>query len=111
MFKFLQKSGASGEAAAAPQHILDALYAVVESRKGPAPDGARTAKPFAKGTAKIGQKVGEEAAEGVIGGLLGGRERLLQESGDLPHQHPVPWARQGGPPEAHWGARGSRPGR
>ena len=110
MFKFLQKSGASGEAAAAPQHILDALYAVVESRKGAAPDGSRTAKLFAKGTAKIGQKVGEEAVEVVIEGIRGDRDRLVQESADLLYHLLVLWADQGVRPEAIWGALEERRG-
>lgn len=101
MFKFLQRSGAV-ERSAAPQHVLDALYAVVESRKGAAPEGSHTARLFARGTAKIGQKVGEEAIEVVIEGVQGDRGRLAEESADLLYHLLVLWADRGVRPEEVW---------
>ena len=43
-------------------HVLDQLFAVIESRRGADPDRSRTARLFQKGTKKIAQKVGDRVA-------------------------------------------------
>lgn len=44
-------------------HILDALYAVLQTRKGAAADESYVASLYAGGAAKIAEKIAEEAAE------------------------------------------------
>ena len=46
--------------------IVDALYAVIESRRDADPDSSYTAQLLAKGTGKIAEKVGEEAVESIV---------------------------------------------
>jgi phosphoribosyl-ATP pyrophosphohydrolase len=81
---------------------LDALFAVIESRRGTDPEQSYTAKLFERGTAKIAQKVGEEAVETLIEGMRGDRERLVSESADLLYHLCVLWADQGVTPDAIW---------
>lgn len=83
-------------------HQLDALFAVIESRRGADPDTSYTAKLFERGTAKIAQKVGEEAVETVIEGMRGDQARLVSESADLLYHLCVLWADQGVQPDAVW---------
>lgn len=82
--------------------ILDELFAMIESRKGEAPEDSYTARLFAKGEAKIAQKVGEEAVETVIEALRGDREALAAESADLLYHLLVLWSAQGLKPEQVW---------
>ncbi len=62
---------------------LDALDALIRSRKGQDPTSSYTAKLFADGRAKIAQKVGEEAVETVIAALGADRKALTGEAADL----------------------------
>lgn len=62
---------------------LDALDALIRSRKGQDPASSYTAKLFADGRAKIAQKVGEEAVETVIAALGADRKALTGEAADL----------------------------
>ena len=64
-------------------NCLDALYSVLESRRGADPKVSRTAKLFGKGAARIAQKVGEEAVEVAIEAVRGDNAALVQESTDL----------------------------
>jgi len=89
-------------------HTIDALYAVIESRRGADPESSYTARLFGRGTAKIAQKVGEEAVETVIEGMRGDRERLVAESADLLYHLCVLWADQGVKPEAVWAELAAR---
>jgi phosphoribosyl-ATP pyrophosphohydrolase len=93
---------------AARAHILDELYAVIESRKGADPNTSRTAQLFHRGVAKIAQKVGEEAVETVIEGMRGDTVRLAEESADLLYHLLVLWADQDLKPEAVWTALAKR---
>ncbi len=95
---------------AADAHILDELYAVVESRKGADPKTSGTARLFDRGTAKIAQKVGEEAVEALIEGVRGDKEHLAEESADLLYHLLVLWADQNVKPEAVWAALEKRRG-
>ena len=93
---------------AANGHILDELYAVVESRKGADPDTSRTAALFDRGVTKIAQKLGEEAVETLIEGVRGDNERLAEESADLLYHLLVLWANQNLEPAAVWDALAKR---
>jgi phosphoribosyl-ATP pyrophosphohydrolase len=86
----------------ASPHILDRLYAVIDSRRGDDPATSRTARLFQKGPAKIAQKLGEEAVEAAIAALVEPRERLVAESADLLYHLLVLWAAQGVRPEEVW---------
>ena len=99
---------ARDEGRAASAHILDELYAVIESRKGADPKTSRTAQLFHRGVAKIAQKLGEEAVETVIEGMRGDKERLAEESADLLYHLLVLWADQKVKPEAIWKALAKR---
>ena len=62
---------------------LDALDALIRSRKGSDPASSYTAQLFADGRAKIAQKVGEEAVETVIAAMGDDAKALTGEAADL----------------------------
>ena len=62
---------------------LDALDALIRSRKGDDPASSYTAQLFARGRAKIAQKVGEEAVETVIAAMGDDTNVLTGEAADL----------------------------
>jgi len=62
---------------------LDALDALIRSRKGDDPATSYTASLFHKGRAKIAQKVGEEGVETVIAAMADDRKGLTGEAADL----------------------------
>ncbi|MBN8813941.1 MAG: phosphoribosyl-ATP diphosphatase [Sphingomonas sp.] len=62
---------------------LDALDAIIRSRRGDDPATSYTAQLFAKGRAKIAQKVGEEAVETVIAAMGDDASALTVEAADL----------------------------
>jgi len=62
---------------------LDALDALIRSRKGSDPASSYTAQLFGKGRATIAQKVGEEAVETVIAAMGGDARALTGEAADL----------------------------
>ncbi|MGN6270358.1 MAG: phosphoribosyl-ATP diphosphatase [Sphingomonas sp.] len=62
---------------------LDALDALIASRKGGDPDASYVARLFAKGRATIAQKVGEEAVETVIAACSGDDAAIVPEAADL----------------------------
>ena len=82
--------------------VLDALYAVIEARRGTNPDESYTARLLDKGTSKIAEKVGEEAVETVIAALKEGPDALASESADLLYHLCVLWADAGLKPEDVW---------
>ena len=90
--------------------LLDALYQVIDSRRGDDPETSYTAKLFDRGLPKIGQKLGEEAVETVIEGVAGTPERLAEESADLLYHLLVLWAARGVAPAAVWAALARRKG-
>ncbi|MCC9621244.1 phosphoribosyl-ATP diphosphatase [Thalassospira sp. MA62] len=92
------------------QHILDALYATVSSRKGADPETSYTAKLFSKGTPKIAQKVGEEGVETVIAALAETPDKVASESADLLYHLMVLWAHQGVKPQDVWNTLAERQG-
>jgi phosphoribosyl-ATP pyrophosphohydrolase len=90
--------------------ILDALYAVIESRRGADPESSYTASLFSRGTGKIAEKVGEEAVETVIAALKEGPDALASESADLLYHLCVLWADAGLKPEDIWAKLAAREG-
>jgi phosphoribosyl-ATP pyrophosphohydrolase len=93
-----------------PQHILERLYAVIESRHGADPESSYTAKLFAKGPEKIAQKLGEEAVETVIEAVNDSPENLANESADLLYHLLVLWSAKGVDPDQVWDALEGRLG-
>lgn len=93
-----------------PQHVLDELYRVIESRHGTDPKSSYTAKLFNAGTGKIAKKLGEEAVETVIEGVKGDDKALAAESADLLYHLLVLWSARGLPPERVWAALEARLG-
>jgi phosphoribosyl-ATP pyrophosphohydrolase len=62
---------------------LDALDALIRSRRGSDPASSYTAQLFADGRAKIAQKLGEEAVETVIAAMGSDTKALAAEAADL----------------------------
>jgi phosphoribosyl-ATP pyrophosphohydrolase len=62
---------------------LDALDALIHSRKGESASSSYTAALFVAGRAKIAQKVGEEAVESVIAAMRKDKKELTKEAADL----------------------------
>ena len=90
--------------------VLDALFKVIESRRGADPESSHTAKLFSRGLDKICQKVGEEAVETVIEGANGRKEGVVNESADLLYHLLVLWAASGVKPAEVWAALEGRKG-
>jgi phosphoribosyl-ATP pyrophosphohydrolase len=84
------------------EHVIDRLYAVIDSRKGADPDTSYTAKLFSRGRAQIAKKLGEEAVEALIEGIRGDRAKLVGESADLLYHLLTLWAAVGVKPPAVW---------
>ncbi len=90
--------------------VLDALYEVIESRRGADPESSHTAKLFDAGPPKIAQKVGEEAVETVIEAIRANKEGIVAESADLLYHLLVLWAASGVQPDEVWAALEGRKG-
>jgi phosphoribosyl-ATP pyrophosphohydrolase len=91
-------------------HMLDRLYATIESRKGADPSTSYTAKLMARGRDKLAQKLGEEATEAVIEAVKGDRVKLVAESADLLYHLLALWATLGIKPTAVWDELARREG-
>jgi phosphoribosyl-ATP pyrophosphohydrolase len=104
--KKARKKKARGRATAAEalpvEHVIDRLYAVIDSRKGADPDTSYTAKLFSRGRAQIAKKLGEEAVEALIEGIRGDRAKLVGESADLLYHLLTLWAAVNVKPQAVW---------
>ncbi|HEY2874088.1 MAG TPA: phosphoribosyl-ATP diphosphatase [Reyranella sp.] len=83
-------------------HMLERLYAVIDSRKGADPDTSYTARLFSRGRQQIAKKLGEEAVEAVIEGVRGDRPKLIAESADLLYHLLTLWAANNVKPDAVW---------
>ncbi len=103
-------SGNRDEDYARDGRVLDALFAVIESRKGGDPGASYTAKLLAAGAAAAAAKLGEEAVETVIAGVSEDETRLASESADLLYHLLVLWAARGLAPEIVWSALAARRG-
>ncbi len=100
----------SGDSGALDGRVLDALFAVIESRKGGDPGASYSAKLLAEGAAAAAAKLGEEAVETVIAGVSEDATRLASESADLLYHLLVLWAARGLAPETVWAALAARRG-
>ena len=98
--KALKKRRDNG--AAAEEHVLDRLYAVIDSRKGADPETSYTARLFSRGRDQIAKKLGEEAVEALIEGIRGDRPKLVGESADMLYHLLTLWAASGVKPRAVW---------
>jgi phosphoribosyl-ATP pyrophosphohydrolase len=105
--KALKKRHESG---VVPGHVLDRLYAVIDSRKGADPDTSYTARLFSRGRQQIAKKLGEEAVEALIEGIRGDRPKLVGESADVLYHLLTLWAASGVKPNAVWAELARREG-
>lgn len=79
--------------------VLNKLAAVLESRKGAAPDSSYVAGLYAKGLDAILKKIGEEATETVLAAKSGDRAKIVHETADLWFHTLVLLAQQGLKPD------------
>jgi phosphoribosyl-ATP pyrophosphohydrolase len=98
------------EKSVVPEHVLERLYAVIDSRKGADPDTSYTARLFSRGRQQIAKKLGEEAVETVIEGIRGDRPKLVAESADLLYHLLTLWAANRVKPLAVWAELARREG-
>jgi phosphoribosyl-ATP pyrophosphohydrolase len=105
--KALQKRQDNG---AADEHVLDRLYAVINSRKGADPETSYTARLFSRGRQQIAKKLGEEAVEALIEGIRGDKPKLVGESADMLYHLLTLWAAIGVKPPAVWNELARREG-
>jgi len=94
----------------AVEHVLERLYAVIDSRKGADPDTSYTARLFSRGRQQIAKKLGEEAVETVIEGIRGDRPKLVAESADMLYHLLTLWAANNVKPQAVWNELARREG-
>jgi phosphoribosyl-ATP pyrophosphohydrolase len=91
-------------------HMLDRLFATIESRKGADPTTSYTARLMARGQEKLAQKLGEEATEAVIEAIKGDARKLVLESADLLYHLLALWATIGVKPDDVWSELARREG-
>ena len=94
----------------ADEHVLERLYAVIDSRKGDDPETSYTARLFKRGRAQIAKKLGEEAVETLIEGIRGDGPKLVAESADMLYHLLTLWAACNVEPEAVWAELARREG-
>jgi phosphoribosyl-ATP pyrophosphohydrolase len=92
------------------EHVLDRLFAVIDSRKGADPDTSYTARLFSRGREQIAKKLGEEAVEALIEGIRGDKPKLVGESADMLYHLLTLWAATGVTPQAVWSELARREG-
>src|SRR5499427_5939066 len=105
--KALKKRNDKGVAV---DHVLERLYAVIDSRKGADPDTSYTARLFSRGRQQIAKKLGEEAVEALIEGIRGDRGKLVVESADVLYHLLTLWAASNVKPRAVWAELARREG-
>jgi len=91
-------------------HVLERLYAVIDSRKGADPDTSYTARLFSRGRQQIAKKLGEEAVEALIEGIRGDKGKLVAESADVLYHLLTLWAATNVKPKAIWSELARREG-
>jgi phosphoribosyl-ATP pyrophosphohydrolase len=90
--------------------VLARLFAVIESRKGAAPEDSYTAKLFADGRETMVRKLGEEATETILAAMTGDNAHTVRESADLLYHLLVLWADCGIAPDDVWAELARREG-
>jgi phosphoribosyl-ATP pyrophosphohydrolase len=108
--KKLSKKALQHLASNGATHMLDRLYATIESRKGADPESSYTARLMARGSQKLAQKLGEEATEVVIEVIKGDADKLINESADLLYHLLAVWATMGVTPDEVWAELARREG-
>lgn len=108
--KKAQRKKRRDDPATVDEHVLDRLYAVINSRKGADPDTSYTARLFSRGRQQIAKKLGEEAVEALIEGIRGNRPKLVGESADLLYHLLTLWAASDVKPKAVWDELARREG-
>jgi phosphoribosyl-ATP pyrophosphohydrolase len=98
--KALKKQRQDG--VASDEHVIDRLYAVINSRKGADPETSYTARLFSRGRQQIAKKLGEEAVEALIEGIRGDKPKLVGESADMLYHLLTLWASLNVKPQAIW---------
>ena len=98
------------EKSVAVEHVLERLYAVIDSRKGADPDTSYTARLFSRGRQQIAKKLGEEAVEALIEGIRGDKQKLVGESADVLYHLLTLWAATNVKPRAVWNELARREG-
>ncbi len=93
-----------------PEHVLDRLYVVINSRKGADPETSYTARLFSRGRQQIAKKLGEEAVEALIEGIRGDKPKLIGESADMLYHLLTLWAAVNVKPQAVWNELARREG-
>lgn len=83
-------------------HVLDELFATIESRKDGDPDKSYTAKLLAGGTPLITRKLAEEAMETAIAALTAKDDEVVKESADVLYHLLALWAHIGIEPAQVW---------
>lgn len=73
-------------------HILDALYDVIQLRRGDSAETSYTASLLAKAPEKPVRKLAEETTELVIEAMRQDKNAMVQESADLLYHLLVVWA-------------------
>jgi phosphoribosyl-ATP pyrophosphohydrolase len=91
-------------------HVLDRLYAVIDSRKDADPDTSYTARLFSRGRPQIAKKLGEEAVEALIEGIRGDGPKLIGESADMLYHLLTLWAANNVKPQSVWNELARREG-
>ncbi len=84
------------------QHVLDALFETVESRRGADPASSWTARLLAGGVPAVAKKTGEEAVETILAAMAEDPDALAAESADLLYHLLVLWAACGVTPTQVW---------
>ena len=90
--------------------VLARLFAVIESRKGAAPEDSYTAKLFADGRETMVRKLSEEATETILAAMTGDNAHTVRESADLLYHLLVRWAECGSAPDDVWAELARREG-
>ena len=93
------------------RHVLDALFATVESRRDADPSSSWTARLLAGGVPVVARKTGEEAVETILAAMAEDPDALASESADLLYHLLVLWAVCGLRPERVWRELERREGR
>ncbi len=83
----------------AQQHVIDKLFALIESRKGGDPDKSYVAKMHDRGINKIAEKMGEEAIETIVAAVAKDKGETVLESADLLFHLMVLWSAKGVTPK------------
>ena len=77
------------------EHLIDRLFATIESRKGGDPDKSYVAKMYGRGLNKIAEKMGEEAIETIVAAVVKDKGETVLESADLLFHLMLLWSAKG----------------